>query len=340
MTEFTGGNLKDRNVLVVGGAGYIGSVLVRRMLTRGYKVTVLDNLIYGNGSSLADLMEHPRFSFTKGDFCDADTYREVLAGITDVVLLAALVGDPICKKYPEVAKRINFDGTIRLIDYISQFDPLRFIFISTCSNYGLRESDEPASEESALNPRSLYAEFKVGVEKYLLEGEAPAGQCRTILRSATAMGLSSRMRFDLTISEFTREMVLGRKLLVYDENTWRPYCHVSDISGAIMAVMDAPEDRVSNQVFNVGSNDENYTKKMIVEIIQNELGDGTVKYSTGGIDPRNYRVSFNKITDRLNFGCEFTAESTIRNLIAAIQDGCFDDYEIRKAFYGNYQIGI
>jgi nucleoside-diphosphate-sugar epimerase len=144
MTEFTNGNLLDRNVLVVGGAGYIGTVLVRRLLTRGYRVTVLDNLIYGNGSSLAGLVENPRFSFIKGDFCKADTYRKDLMGITDVVLLAGLIGDPICKKYPNEAKRINFDGTIKFIEYISEFDQLRFIFMSTCSNYGLRESDTPA----------------------------------------------------------------------------------------------------------------------------------------------------------------------------------------------------
>jgi nucleoside-diphosphate-sugar epimerase len=134
-------------------------------------------------------------------------------------------------------------------------------------------------------------------------------------------------------------MVLGQELLVYDENTWRPYCHVRDISKSIMLVLEAPRADVANQVFNVGCDKENYTKKMIVEMIQNKVGESNVKYATGDVDPRNYRVSFNKIKAELNFNCDYTAERTIENLITAIQNGCFDDYDLRKNFYGNYQIG-
>ena len=330
--------LRKRNVLVIGGAGYIGSPLVRRLLLKGFKVKVLDNLLYANGSSIVDLLEEPNFSFIHGDFCNDKILKESLTETTDVVLLAALVGDPICKKYPILAKQINEEGTIKLFDLLSDRQTDRFVFTSTCSNYGLADSNGYATEETELNPQSLYAETKVNAEQYIIRNADKVNLCPTILRLSTAFGLSKRMRFDLTVSEFTREITLGNDLLVYDEDTWRPYCHVEDISESIIRVLDSPAEKVRGEIFNVGDNKNNYTKKMIVELVLKSAGEGQVQYCKGGGDRRNYRVSFNKINTRLAFRTLFTIEDSIRTLIKAIRNDLFDDVESREEFYGNYSI--
>jgi nucleoside-diphosphate-sugar epimerase len=215
----------------------------------------------------------------------------------------------------------------------------RFVFTSTCSNYGLREVDEPATEESELAPLSLYAETKVEFERFVLDREGDWGVCPTLLRIATAYGLSQRMRFDLTISEFTRTLAIGDELVVYDADTWRPYCHVSDISRAIMTVLDAPADAVRGEVFNVGHSDENYTKRMVVEAVQGRLGEaGQVKYTEGGKDPRNYRVSFDKIAKRLGFEPVHRVPDSAGKLIEAIRAGAFGDVDARQSYYTNHAV--
>jgi nucleoside-diphosphate-sugar epimerase len=327
------------SILMIGGAGYIGSTLVRMALAGGHTVKVLDSLLYNNLVSLGDVIDHPDFTFIKGDFCDPKTAEAALRGVNHVVLLAALVGDPISKKYPDAAKKINEDGPKKLFDLVKKFPIDRFVFTSTCSNYGLRESEDFATEEAELNPQSLYATCKVAVEKYLLENGGSSSPA-TILRLATAYGTSTRMRFDLTVSEFTRALALGQDLLVYDENTWRPYCHVRDISRAVLSVIGAPKTEVAGQVFNVGSNAENLTKKQIVTLIQKNVSGGSVSYKKGGKDPRNYRVSFDKIARKLDFKTTQTVEASVKSLAAALQNGAFADSAERRTYYENYEINI
>ncbi len=329
---------KERHILVIGGAGYIGSVLNRKLLNKNYKVRVLDKLIYDNGCAVSNLVEEKNFSFIYGDYGDDGVLNNSLKDITDVILLAALVGDPICKKYPDLAKKVNLEYPKKLLQHLTNKSIDRFIFTSTCSNYGLRNNDTPADEESELNPLSLYAETKVEFEKYILDNIKNLDYSPIILRLATAFGISKRMRFDLTISEFSRELALGKELLVFDENTWRPYCHVSDISNAIINVLESPMDKVYGQVFNVGSNNENYTKKMIVELIKKYLVKAKIIYKQGGFDPRNYQVSFNKIKKNLNYETHCTAEESIRNVINAVKNNLYADVEAKKKFYGNYFI--
>jgi len=329
-----------QNILVIGGAGYIGSVLVRKLLMSGFRVTALDNLLYNNGCSIAPLIEKKSFQFIKGDFCDKKTAGIALADSDHVVLLAALVGDPLCKKYPDEAVRVNEKGTMELLDMANDYKIGRFVFMSTCSNYGLRDDDSPADEGAELNPKSLYAETKVKVERYLIENSETLSYNPVILRCATAMGQSYRMRFDLTVSEFTRELMLERELLVYDENTWRPYCHVSDISDAIVMALKADKETVSGEVFNVGSDTENYTKKMLVDIMSKKIPGTRIKIKEGGGDPRNYRVSFDKVRRALGFEIEYNVSTTIEYLTEAIRSGLYDDVESRKEYYGNYHLPV
>jgi nucleoside-diphosphate-sugar epimerase len=274
----------------------------------------------------------------RGDLCNAKSCEAALEGITDVVLLAALVGDPICKKYPELAKKTNLEGPKQLFDLLQTKSINRFVFTSTCSNYGFRSDDSPATEESELNPVSLYAETKVSFEKYILSRCDSIKFCPVILRLSTAYGVAPRMRFDLTVSEFTKVLASGEKLVVFDENTWRPYCHVTDISKAIILALDAPADKVRGEVFNVGSGAGNFTKKMIVEALLQQLEGARVEYKAGGGDPRNYRVAFEKINTVLKFQTDFTVEQSIAALVKAFRNGFFSDCEGRRSFYGNYEV--
>ncbi len=326
------------NILVIGGAGYIGSVLIRKLLSRGYGVRVLDKLIYENGSSISNLIEEKSFSFIYGDFGNDEILGEALENVTDVVLLAALVGDPICKKYPELARKTNVENPIKLIEKMNGRRISKLIFTSTCSNYGLRKDDTPANEESELNPQSLYAETKIATERYILENLNRFDFSPTILRLSTAFGVSARMRFDLTISEFTKELAMGKDLIVYDENTWRPYCNVSDISDAIIRVLESPEQKVFGQVFNVGANSNNYTKKMILDLIGKHVKQARIEYRKGGFDARNYRVSFDKLKEVLEFEPRISAEDSITQVANAIENNLFADVDHRKNLYGNYEI--
>jgi nucleoside-diphosphate-sugar epimerase len=330
-------DFSDRTVLVVGGAGYVGSVLVPRLLAAGAQVRVLDQLIYDNGFALAHLLDHPRLRFRRGDLRRPDDLAQAARGATDLVLLASLVGDPICKAYPELAVEINEDGAKGIIDRLDEFGVGRFVFTSTCSNYGIHTSQRLATEESELNPQSLYARTKIAVEEYLLARSGSLAASATVLRIATAYGLSPRMRFDLTVSQFAWELATGAALQVYDADTWRPYCHVADIAKAVMTVLAAPEQQVRGEVFNVGDTGQQFTKRMIVDEVCKHLTDASVSFGEGDTDPRNYRVSFEKIAQRLDFRCDHTVQDYLSTLAPAVQAGVFPDAGGNPR-YGNYEV--
>jgi nucleoside-diphosphate-sugar epimerase len=326
-------------VLVVGGAGYVGNVLVRDLLAEGRSVRVLDSLLFDHGTAMASLFDRRGFEFVRGDLTDRATAERALEDVGAVVLLAALVGDPVCRKYPELARETNDRGAKQLFELVDEAGVERFVFTSTCSNYGLRDTDEPADEGAELAPLSIYAETKVELERFVLDREESWRTCPTILRIATAYGLSPRMRFDLTISEFTRTLTTGEELVVYDADSWRPYCHVADISKAIRTVLRSPEADVRGEVFNVGASDENYTKRMVVEAVQDHLdGAGRVRFTEGGQDARNYRVSFEKIRSRLGYEPDHRVPESVGQLIEALRVGAFDDVEERPRFYANHTI--
>jgi nucleoside-diphosphate-sugar epimerase len=255
-----------------------------------------------------------------------------------VVILAGLVGDPITKKYPEASEKVNDVGIKSCIDFFDDKAIDNLIFISTCSNYGLIKEDELADEDFELNPLSLYAKAKVGAEKYLLSKKGKVNYTATVLRFATAFGLSPRMRFDLSVSEFVRDLFFGEELLVFDEHTWRPYCHVRDFSRLIDLVLQANSDKIDFEVFNAGGNVNNNTKKMIVDTILEFLPEAKVKYTENGSDPRNYKVSFEKVKSRLGFEPEFTVQKGVEELINALGMGVFGDSLKNKSRYGNYEI--
>lgn len=292
------------NILVTGGAGYIGSSLVGLLLSKGHNVIVYDNLSFG-GEPLLGALVYPNFKLIKGDISDFKSVETVLKNnkIDAAVHLAAIVGDPACAKQPELATKVNYDSSVNLFNCAIKHKVKRFIFASTCSNYGkMADPSGYVDEKSPLAPVSLYAELKVKMEKYILENkQANSGFYSTVLRFATAYGVSPRVRFDLTVNEFTKELALGKELVVFGEQFWRPYCHVDDIGRAVMKVLESESPKISGHVFNVGDTQENYQKQLIVEAIKKVIPEAKVKYVKKNEDPRDYRVSFEKIKRQLGF---------------------------------------
>lgn len=327
-----------KNVLLVGGAGYVGTVLTADFLKKGYTVTVLDNFVYNNQFAVRSFLGDPNYTLIKGDMNNEKDLLKASKEVNAVVILAGLVGDPITKKYPKESGIINENGVRTCIDFFDDKDIDNLLFISTCSNYGLIGEDELADENFELNPLSLYAKAKVAAERHLLSKKGKVNYTATVLRFATAFGLSPRMRFDLSVSEFVRDLYFGEDLLVFDEHTWRPYCHVRDFSRLIDLVLKAEKAKVDFEVFNAGGDINNNTKKMIVDSILSYLPEANVKYTTNGSDPRNYKVNFNKVKTVLGFEPNFTVNMGVNELINALEVNVYDDSLKNKNNYGNYQI--
>ncbi|MCB1139903.1 MAG: NAD(P)-dependent oxidoreductase [Leptospiraceae bacterium] len=315
-------------VLVTGGAGYIGSVLVRLLLGLGYRVRVLDSLRFG-GESIADLLNDENFSFIKGDVRDDAALQEALSGVDAVAHLAAIVGDPACAREPEEARSINDAGSRNVYEKALSNGARRFVFASTCSNYGkMSDPNSFVTETSELRPVSLYAETKVAFEEFLM-GRSSEACAPIVLRFSTVYGISPRIRFDLTVNEFTREIAMGRELKVFGEQFWRPYCHVFDLSRSVALVLGAAEKEVRGQVFNVGDTSENYQKKMIVDEILKQIPDGKVSYVEKNEDPRDYRVAFDKI-QAIGFRISRRVPDGIRQMRRIVQEGFLDDPDAKK----------
>lgn len=310
-----------QKVLVTGGAGYVGSWAVRKLLEGGYAVRVLDSLLWGE-AGIVELYEHPTFELVVGDVRDEECVREALQGIDHVIHLAAIVGDPACAKEPEVARAVNEHASCRVYELAREAGVQRFVFASTCSNYGKMAGDQPVDEDSELRPVSLYAETKVAVEKFLLQQQE--GTRPICLRFATAYGRSPRMRFDLTVNEFTKIAALGEELAVFGEQFWRPYCHVEDLGRAVVAVLQAEDSALESQVFNIGYDDENYRKGMIVDAVAEEFPALDVKFVQKNEDPRDYRVAFRRARNELGFAITRTVPDGIREIRHAIESGAYD----------------
>ena len=313
--------LDPRLTLVTGGAGYVGSVLVRRLVEAGHTVRVLDSFLHG---ATPDAIGVEGVELVRGDVRDPDARAAALAGAKDVVHLAAIVGDPACTREPDEARTVNLDATRTLVREAAEVGVERFLFASTCSNYGRLEGDNVATEEWELKPVSLYAETKVAAELDVLAC-SENGFATTCLRFATVYGASPRMRFDLTVNEFTRDVVLGRPLVVYGEQFWRPYVHVADAANAVVAVLDAPVELVRAEVYNVGDTSENYRKLDLVELLQKRVPEADVSFVHRDEDPRDYRVNFDKIADRLGFAVERRVPDGIDEVADLLADGAFAD---------------
>ena len=310
--------------LVTGGTGYVGIKVVEEMRRAGRDVRVLDVLLHDQ-EELAAQQREQGVDVVVGDIRDDDARRGALEGVDEVVHLAAIVGDPACAIDPEASTDVNVNGTRALLEDAVAAGVEKFVFASTCSNYG-RMSDPtvPVTEEGTLAPISLYAEQKVSMEHSILSRDF-AALSPTCLRFATVYGAAPRMRFDLTVNEFTRDLWHDRELEVFGEQFWRPYIHVHDAARAVRTVLEAPRERTAGEVFNAGRSEENYTKQMLVEAIRKQVDRGTVTYVKRREDPRDYKVSFKKISSVLRFETTLTVPQGIAEIARAFDEHRWPD---------------
>ena len=311
-------------ITVTGGAGYIGACVVDELLEAGHEVCVLDVLLHDQ-RDIAERVTGAGAELVEGDIRDPDARGRALEGAEGVVHLAAIVGDPACAKDPALSNEVNVEGSRALVEDAVKAGVGRLVFASTCSNYGrMKDPTVPIDETGDLAPVSLYAEQKVGIEQALLDGSF--GDLRpTCLRFATVYGAAPRMRFDLTVNEFTRDLWAERELEVFGELFWRPYVHVRDAARGVALVLASDPGKVDGNVFNVGHSDENYRKLDLVELITKRLGRGEVKYVSRDEDPRDYKVSFEKIKDELGYEPLRRVPDGIDEIVNTLEEEGFGD---------------
>jgi nucleoside-diphosphate-sugar epimerase len=307
------------HILVTGGAGYLGSALTQLLLRNNHQVRVFDSLMNGANSAWA-FIGLDGCEFMRGDIRDADAVARSLEGVDAVVHLAAIVGDPACARDPRLTRAVNLHASLDLIAAAERAGATRFVFASTCSNYGrLADGSSPATEDFELRPLSLYAETKVAVEQRLRD--SPSSMEAVVLRFATLYGLSPRMRFDLTVNEFVLSLLVDRRLVVYGEQFWRPYVHVRDAARAIELALTAPEEKIRSRVFNVGDTRENYRKSDLVDIIRRRTGEAEIEFIHKAEDPRDYKVACDRIASALGFHITRRVPDGVEEIARAIEAG-------------------
>ncbi len=312
-------------VLVTGGAGYIGSLLVGELLRRGCRVTVVDDLLFG-GESLVGYLPDPNFHFVKANVVEPRAIKAALNsnwGTPEALVhLAAIVGFPACQAVGrQVAQRYNVEATQQIYAQASELGVGRMLLASTYSNYGLSQDGRPVTEESPLNPQSIYAETKIEAEQFLLA--QTGGSAPLVYRFATLFGISPRTRFDLIVNQFVLEAYTERRLLIYQRGYYRSFLHVFDAIRGILVGLEAPVEDIAGQVFNIGSQDGNYSKDEIVSLIIKRIPEVRVEYkdlSFGG-DMRDITVSFEKARSVLGFEATRSVDDGIKEVLHAIQDG-------------------
>jgi nucleoside-diphosphate-sugar epimerase len=317
--------LKNRPLLIIGGAGYIGSWLVRRLLEEGEHVRVLDSAIYGFGA-VQDLLSHPNLEFLQGDCRNIQDVVKAMRGVSKVVHLAAIVGDPACEVDRKTTIEINYAATRMLVEIAKGHGVERFLFASSCSVYGA--TDELMDENSQVEPISLYGETKVSSEKTLLQSGSSCFH-PVIMRFGTVFGLSSRPRFDLVVNLLSARAYQDGVITVFNGQQWRPFVHVKDLAEAIILLLRAPLNAISGEIFNVGDNRLNHTLNEVAAVI-GKVFPGTRVEGVENSDRRNYRVSFDKIENRVGFRCGYRLYDGVREIRRAFEANEISDYRDAK----------
>ncbi|MEW6263502.1 MAG: SDR family oxidoreductase [Thermodesulfobacteriota bacterium] len=312
---------KARKVLVMGGAGYIGSVLTRLLVERGYETTVFDRLLFGT-DSLSALEGSSNFRLIEGDLRHTAQVSTAIEGQDAVILLAALVGEPACNRDPRETVDVNYLGTLNVIEAARYHGVSRLIFASTDSCYGLQEGI--LSEDSPLKPISLYAELKRDVENRLLSVNG-TGFSPTVLRLATVYGLSPRMRFDLIINILTMHAVKYGRIKIHGGRQWRPLVHVADAARGFLAALEAPLVRVRHQVFNIGSNLQNYRIGQLGDLVAAAIPGVVIETIDQPPDLRDYHVNFDKVSRILDYKVERTVADAVAEIAEVLRSGAIED---------------
>jgi len=309
-----------KNVLVTGGAGYVGSVLVPKLIEKGYHVKVLDLYIYGE-DVLHAVNDHPNLKEIKGDIRDRKLLEREIPGSDAIIHLACISNDPSFELNPQLGKSINYDAFFDLVAVAKNSEVSRFIYASSSSVYGIKE-EENVTEDLPLKPLTDYSKYKALCEEVLLKEQEP-GFVTLILRPATVCGYSPRLRLDLTVNILTNHAVNNKKITVFGGQQKRPNIHIEDMTDLYVKSLEWPQEAIDGKIFNAGY--ENHKVIEIADIICNVVGQGVEIVTTPTDDHRSYHVSSEKIKRELGFVPQHAIEEAVQDLVNAFDAGKIPD---------------
>ncbi len=318
----------NKLILVTGGGGYIGSHVADVLLNAGFRVRVMDNLTYG-GEGVKPYLGKDRYEFLQGNICHIEDAVAAMKGVYAIIDLAAIVGDPACEKDHDRALAINYEATKVLVEMGKYFHVERFLFASTCSVYGFQ--DQKADEQSTTNPVSLYAESKLKSEEVLFENCGAISP--TIFRLATVYGGSHRMRFDLVLNILTIRALMEKEISVYGGQQWRPLVHARDVAECFRLALEAPAKVCEKQIFNLGSNEQNFRVHQIAEAVVKRFPGTRIKQMPDTTDNRSYEVNFDKVKKVLGYKASKTLLDGMNEIETLWQNGKISNY--KDAIYYN-----
>jgi len=322
----------ERNILVIGGAGYIGSVLISKLVSLNNNVRILDLLLYGK-DYLKNITQDKKVEFIRGDCRDEKIIQKALENIDTVIHLGEIVGDPACSINEAFTIDVNYSATQMIVDQCLRLGIETFIFASSCSVYG--QNDNEVNELTPPNPISLYARCKIESEHAILDHHSNFFS-PTVLRLATVHGKSFRQRFDLVINYLAIKALVEKKIQIFGGEQWRPFISVNDICKGIIAIMNSDKKIVRNQIFNLGDSNENYTLNEVSSIIKEIIKDVEIEKLVDKVDNRNYKVNFDKIKNQIGFTADYSIRDTILDFNKSyLTDDKYSDYHHAK-YYNKY----
>ena len=320
MTDHTINPFGLKTILVTGGAGYVGAVLIPKLLNAGYKVKVLDLYIYGE-NVLKDVKGNPNLIEKKGDLRNEKLLREIIPDCDAVIHLACISNDPSYELNPELGKSINYDAFLPLVDISKASGVKRFIYASSSSVYGIKDEPE-VTEDLSLEPLTDYSKYKALCEDYL-QNAAADNFIVTTIRPSTVCGYSPRLRLDLTVNILTNHAINKGKITVFGGEQKRPNLHIEDMAKLYLFLLDQPDHKIHKKIYNVGY--ENHAVREIAEMVNNTLGGSIPVVTTPSNDNRSYHVSSKKIKEELGFEAKHTIQEAILELKKAFDEGKIQD---------------
>jgi nucleoside-diphosphate-sugar epimerase len=315
--------MDNKKILITGGAGYVGCVVVKKLLAKGYKVKVLDSMLDYNGKKT--LEENKNLEVVNGDIRHLEDLYIAIHDVYAVLHLAGIVGDPACNVDFTATITVNHEATKSLVEICKRFNVKRLIFASSCSVYGASK-DIILNEGSFLNPISSYAKTQIDSEQIILDSIG-SDIVPTMLRFGTVYGMSDRMRFDLVVNILTAKAVMEGAMTVFHGETWRPMIHVDDAANSYITVLEAPDELVNREIFNVGSNSQNYQMIELGRLVEQAIPGSQLEQVSINEDERNYRVSFDKISNLLGYKTEKTVLDGIKEIADSLRNGKIKNYK-------------
>ena len=323
----------SKKVLVTGGAGYVGAVLVPKLLNKGHLVKVIDLYIYGE-DVLDSVKSHPNLIQVKGDIRDIELLEKEMVGYDTVIHLACISNDPSYELDPELGRLINYDAFIHLVRISKKVGIKRFIYASSSSVYGVKEEDN-VTEDLPLEPLTDYSKYKALCETHLMEQRSP-GFVVLVLRPATVCGYSPRLRLDLSVNILTNHAVNKGKITVFGGEQKRPNIHIEDMTDLYAKALEYPDEKIDGKVFNAGYDNMkiNEIAQVVRKVVSKEMNNNKIEIVTTPTDDnRSYHVSSEKIKRELGFVAARTVEQAARDLCAAFNAGKIPNPMEDKRYY-------